>query len=534
MTTPLLELENVSISFGDKRVVDRLNLRLDVGQRLAIVGESGSGKTVTALSISKLLQRATIDGHIRFNGVDLLTQSEDTLRRVRGSEIAMIFQEPMSALNPVLRIGAQISESLIVHEGVAPSVARQRSIALLERTGVREPERKVDAFPHQLSGGERQRAMIAMALACRPRLLIADEPTTALDLTIRARIVELLLDLQREQQEQDPDNALAILLITHDLPLVQRFAERVAVMERGVLVESGTARDVFQAPKHPYTRKLLASTPTRDVRPVDEDAAVLLQTKRVGVEYTQRNTSWNLFKRAHKFVALTAADLYVREGETVGVVGESGSGKSTLAQAVLGLIDVHAGEVEFDGKSLTSRDRKAKRRLRSELQVVFQDPFGSLSPRHTIREIVQEGLDLHYPELPLHERTQKVIDVLEEVGLSSAVLDAYPHEFSGGQRQRIAIARALVISPRLLVLDEPTSALDISIQKQVLDLLLRLQRKYKLSYLLITHDLSVVNALAHRVYVVKDGHIVESGETQTVIATPEHPYTQRLVQASYA
>lgn len=531
----LLQLEDVSIAFGEKLVVRNLNLELRAGERVALVGESGSGKTVTALSILRLLPKARITGKIKLNGVDLVSKSEAELRRVRGADIAMIFQEPMTALNPVYRIGQQIAESLIVHEGLTRRNARQRAISLLERTGVREPERKVDSFPHQLSGGERQRAMIAMALACKPRLLIADEPTTALDLTIRARIVELLLDLQKEQLQSGRSDAMAILLITHDLPLVRRFAERVAVMESGLLVESGVAERVFESPEHPYTKKLLASTPTRRITPVPHDADVLLKTEKVRVEYAQRHTSFfDAFKAPPKTAALKSADVIVREGETVGVVGESGSGKSTLAQAVLGLIGIKSGTVAFAGKSTARLGSKERRTMRSRLQVVFQDPFGSLSPRQTIRDIVSEGLRLHRPELTSEQREQKVIEVLAEVGLPASVLESYPHEFSGGQRQRIAIARALVIAPRLLVLDEPTSALDVSIQKQVLDLLLNLQVKYKLSYLLITHDLSVVNALAHRIYVVKDGEIVESGPTETVIASPQHPYTQRLVQASYA
>lgn len=531
----LLQLEDVSIAFGDKLVVRNLNLELRAGERVALVGESGSGKTVTALSILRLVPKARITGRILLDGVDLVAKSDAELRRIRGADVAMIFQEPMTALNPVYRIGQQIAESLIVHEGLGRTAARERAISLLERTGVREPHRKVDSFPHQLSGGERQRAMIAMALACKPRLLIADEPTTALDLTIRARIVELLLHLQKEQSSNGTSDPMAILLITHDLPLVRRFAERVAVMESGLLVESGDAARVFGEPQHPYTKKLLASTPTRRISHVPEGANVLLQTDKLRVEYAQRQTSlFNPFNRPAPTTALASADVFVREGETVGVVGESGSGKSTLAQAVLGLIGVKSGTVVFDGRATAQLGRAEKRALRLRLQVVFQDPFGSLSPRLTIREIVGEGLRLHRPELSAQERDDRVTEVLAEVGLPASVLDSYPHEFSGGQRQRIAIARALVISPRLLVLDEPTSALDISIQKQVLDLLLSLQTKYKLSYLLITHDLSVVNALAHRIYVVKDGEIVETGPTETVIGSPAHPYTRRLVQASYA
>jgi microcin C transport system ATP-binding protein len=532
MTAPLLEIEDVSIAFGKRPAVEGLSFQVHTGERVALVGESGSGKTVTALSILRLLATARVNGSIRLRGEDLLKKSEAELRRVRGRQVAMIFQEPMSALNPLYTIGNQVAETLALHAGLTGREARTRAIELLERTGIREPGRRVDAYPHQLSGGERQRAMIAMALACCPKLLIADEPTTALDLTIRARIVELLLSLQREDRERDGDDAMAILLITHDLPLVRRFAERVLVMERGQLVESGRTEDVFTSPQHPYTRKLLASTPVRNLEPIAESAPALLVTRKLRVEYPKALPGWRGVFRSGRFVALAGADLDLREGETVGVVGESGSGKSTLAQAILGLIAIRAGELEFEGKPTASLDKRQKRELRSRLQVVFQDPFGSLSPRRTVRQIVGEGLALHFPELSAAERERKVVEVLADVGLPATALDSYPHEFSGGQRQRIAIARALVIAPRVLVLDEPTSALDLSIQGQVLELLLRLQQKYGLSYVLISHDLTVVNALAHRVYVVKDGEIVESGDTAEVIARPKHPYTQRLVQAS--
>jgi microcin C transport system ATP-binding protein len=527
----LLELEQVGISFGRKVAVEGLSYEVRPGERVALVGESGSGKTVSALSIVRLLASAKVSGTIRFRGEDLARKSERELERVRGREIAMIFQEPMTALNPLYTVGSQIGETLTLHEGLGPKAAREKSIALLKRTGIREPERRVDAYPHQLSGGERQRAMIAMALACRPRLLIADEPTTALDVTVRARIVELLLDLQREEAARG-DGGMAILLITHDLPLVRRFAERVLVMERGRLVESGETERVFQSPEHPYTKKLLTSVPVRRLEPIPEDAPTLLETKKLRVEYEKARPGIRGWFSKDRFVALRGADLTLREGETVGVVGESGSGKSTLAQAILGLISVESGELEFEGVSPAKLARKERRALCARLQVVFQDPFGSLSPRQTVRQIVGEGLALHFPKLSEKERLAKVVDVLAEVGLPPTCLDSYPHEFSGGQRQRIAIARALVIAPRVLVLDEPTSALDLSIQNQVLELLLRLQKKYRLSYLLISHDLGVVNALAHRIFVMKDGEIVESGDTERVISAPRHPYTERLIQAS--
>lgn len=529
---PLLALENLSINFGRKRVVHGISLELHAGERLALVGESGSGKTVTALSILRLVQQARVSGKILFQGNDLLQKSEEQIRQVRGGDIAMVFQEPMSALNPLYTIGSQIIETLQLHEGLSAAAARQRTIELLERTGIREPERRIDSYPHQLSGGQLQRAVIAMALACRPKLLIADEPTTALDTTIRARIVQLLLDLQEEEAKRSDGQGMAILLITHDLNLVRRFAQRVAVMEQGHVVETSSTEAVFTQPQHPYTIRLINSLPQRLIDPVRADAAPLLATHNLRVEYPKKRQGWRGLISSDRFIALADASVSLREGETIGVVGESGSGKSTLAHAILGLNRVHSGAIDFEGRAVADRRRDEKRALRARLQVVFQDPFGSLSPRRTVEQIVEEGLELHFPELSADERRARVIEVLAEVGLPASVLGRYPHEFSGGQRQRIAIARAIVLKPRLLVLDEPTSALDVSIQNQVLDLLVRLQKKYGLSYLLISHDIAVVNALAHRIYVLKDGDVVEEGETTTVISQPQHPYTQRLVQAS--
>jgi microcin C transport system ATP-binding protein len=533
-TAPLLELENVSIRFGRQPVVEGLNLQIAPGERLALVGESGSGKTITALSILRLQGRAQVSGRIRLGGVDLLQQSEDYLRGVRGGAVAMIFQEPMLALNPLFTIGDQIVETLVLHEGLGAKAAREKTVALLARTGIGEPERRALSFPHQLSGGQRQRAMIAMALACHPKLLIADEPTTALDLTVRARIVKLLLDLQEEEGRRAGGAGMAILLITHDLNLVRHFAERVAVMERGQLVETGATAALFARPQHPHTIKLLSSVPAREIDPVRDDAPTLLETRQLRVEYPKAVRGWRGWFRRESFVALAGADLTLRAGETIGVVGESGCGKTTLAQAILGLVKTRAGELEFEGAAALRLPSRERRALRSRLQVVFQDPFASLSPRRTIGQTVGEGLALHFPELGAAERHQRIAEVMAEVGLGAAPLDAYPHEFSGGQRQRIAIARALAVSPRVLILDEPTSALDASIQNQVLQLLVALQKRRGLSYLLITHDLTVVAALAHRLYVLKDGEIVESGQTTAVLASPQHPYTQSLVQASLA
>ncbi|TBU94012.1 ABC transporter ATP-binding protein, partial [Phytopseudomonas dryadis] len=518
MSEALLTIDKLSIAFGKRQAVHELNLEIRAGERLALVGESGSGKTVTALSILRLLERVSLSGRILLQGRDLLALPIEELREIRGRDVAMIFQEPMTALNPLHSIGQQIVETLLLHSELNPAQAREKAIHLLARTGLREPQRRIDSYPHQLSGGQRQRAMIAMALACKPKLLIADEPTTALDWTIRARIIQLLLDLQEEF-------GMAVLLITHDLNLVRRFAQRVAVMEQGRLVESGDTEQLFNAPQHPYTLKLLNSLPVREVDAVPTDSPVLLEARKLRVEYPKRLPGLRGWFVSGRFAAVEGADLRLRAGETIGVVGESGSGKSTLVQAILRLIPLHSGELRFAGQPLRQQSRREQLDFRARVQVVFQDPFGSLSPRQSIERIIGEGLALHFPELTDEERHLRILDVLAEVGLPRSALRRYPHEFSGGQRQRIAIARAIVLQPQVLVLDEPTSALDVSIQKQILELLVRLQRKYRLSYLLISHDLAVVNALAHRLYVLKDGEIVEEGDTPEVIAHPRHPYT---------
>ncbi|MFM0287274.1 dipeptide ABC transporter ATP-binding protein [Paraburkholderia megapolitana] len=527
---PLLELDHLHVSFGDTVAVDDVTLAIERGERVALVGESGSGKTVTALSILRLLSDAQVSGAIRFGGEDLLAKSERGMREMRGSDIAMIFQEPMSALNPLYTIGDQIAETIVLHDDVSAREARKRTVALLDRTGIAEPGKRVNSYPHQLSGGQRQRAMIAMALACRPRLLLADEPTTALDVTIRAQIVELLLELQRDEAEK---RGMAVLLITHDLNLVRRFAQRVAVMERGKLVESGTVDAIFSSPQHPYTRRLLESRPERTVVPVIPISPVLLEARDVSVDFRTKLAGFNGWFRAGHFSAVSKASLSVRQGETLGIVGESGSGKSTLAMALLGLQRVVHGDIEFQGRALASFRGHEQTALRSNMQVVFQDPFSSLSPRHTIERIVGEGLELHRPQLDAAGRREKVISVLREVGLDRTVLQRYPHEFSGGQRQRIAIARALVLEPRILILDEPTSALDVSIQQQVLKLLAGLQHKYNLGFVFISHDLAVIGAMAHRVAVMQNGSIVETGEVEKIFAEPAHPYTRKLLKAAF-
>ncbi|MEX3924557.1 ABC transporter ATP-binding protein [Paraburkholderia sp. BR10936] len=527
---PLLSIEHLSVRFDETLAVDDVTLAIGRGERVALVGESGSGKTVTALAVLRLLQDAQISGSIRLDGDDLLAKSERAMRGLRGNDVAMIFQEPMTALNPLYTIGEQIAETIVLHDGVSKKAAYEQAVGLLERTGITEARRRVSSYPHQLSGGQRQRVMIAMALACRPRLLLADEPTTALDVTIRGQIVDLLLELQREEAAR---RGMSVLLITHDLNLVRRFAQRVAVMEKGRLVESGNVEQIFEAPQHPYTQRLIASRPERHVLPVLPIAPVLLQAKDVIVDFATKLPGFRGWWQKGRYRAVNDANLAVRQGETLGIVGESGSGKTTLAMAMLGLQRTAGGIVEFQGRPIASYTGRDRLSLRSHLQVVFQDPFSSLSPRQTIERIVGEGLALHRPDLSIEERRKRVVGVLREVGLDRTALHRYPHEFSGGQRQRIAIARTLVLEPRVIVLDEPTSALDVSIQQQVLRLLTDLQRKYNLGYVFISHDLAVIGAMAHRVVVMQDGAIVESGEVANIFDRPAHPYTRKLLKAAF-
>ena len=534
--TPLLDVKNLSVSFGDKEVVHGINFSIAPGEKLALVGESGSGKTITALSLLRLVQDAKITGVVNYFGSqpnenmrDMLSISEQSLRGIRGQDIAMIFQEPMTALNPLFTVGDQIAEVLELKMGMSSAQAHQQAIQLLADTGIPEPERRVNSFAHQLSGGQRQRAMIAMALACQPKLLLADEPTTALDVSLRGQILDLLDSLQTKY-------GMAVLMITHDLNLVRRFAQRVMVMENGHIVEQGLVAEVFAKPQHSYTQRLIDSKPVRDVLelPAQTDTPALLQAQGLRVTYLTPLPGWRGWFSRGEFVAVHDAEFKLAPGQTLGVIGESGSGKSTLALAALGLLPFQ-GELTVAGQAWGAKQAHNKA-LRKTVQVVFQDPFSSLSPRLTVEEIVGEGLLVHAPTLSTQERQVRVISALDEVGLSESqfpgLLQRYPHEFSGGQRQRIAIARALIVEPRLMVLDEPTSALDVTIQKQVLQLLQRLQRERGLSYLLITHDVDVIRAMAHEVIVMKDGEIVESGALAKVLDAPEHPYTRTLVAAT--
>jgi microcin C transport system ATP-binding protein len=534
MKHALLEVKNLRVAFGGKEVVHGIDFSVAAGEKLALVGESGSGKTVSALSLLGLVQNATVTGSAMLGDEegqhprDLFTLSERELLGVRGREIAMIFQEPMTALNPLYTVGDQIAEVLQLKEGLTGREAWAAAIEALRATGIPDPEHRANSFPHQLSGGQRQRAMIAMALSGRPRLLLADEPTTALDVTLRGQILDLLAEVQHH-------NGMALLLITHDLNLVRKFADRVAVMENGVIVEQGRVEEIFANPRHAYTRKLIESRPERDVVPMGfASETPVMRASGMEVSYPVHLPGIRGWFRKGRFVAVKGAGFSIEPGHTLGVVGESGSGKSTLALAALGLMP-HAGDLEVVGKRW-GPDAAGNKAIRRVVQVVFQDPYSSLSPRMTVEEIVGEGLLVHEPGLDQAGRRARVIAALHDVGLSETqfpeLLQRYPHEFSGGQRQRLAIARALIVGPQLLILDEPTSALDVTIQKQVLRLLQRLQREKQLSYLLITHDVDVIRAMAHDVVVMKDGEILEAGTVQQVLDSPRQEYTRTLVAAA--
>ena len=521
----LLEVKDLRIGFvqDGRRVeaVHGVSFTVGRGETVALVGESGSGKSITALStVSLLPDSAEVSGSIRYAGQEMLGRSEAELRRVRGNDISFIFQEPMTSLNPLHTLERQITESLELHQGLKGTAARARVIELLEKVGIRDAESRLGAYPHQLSGGQRQRVMIAMALANGPDLLIADEPTTALDVTIQAQILDLLAELKRAE-------GMSLLFITHDLGVVRRIADRVCVMQHGEIVEQGPTAEVFANPRHPYTQKLLAAEPTGRPDPVPEGAKELLRTEGLRIWFPIHR---GFLRRVTGHVkAVNAASLSVREGETLGIVGESGSGKTTLALAVLRLI-TSDGPIVFLGRDIQGWNSRRMREMRGDMQIVFQDPFGSLSPRMTVGEIIAEGLAVHGERRGARE---KVAAIMREVGLDPATMDRYPHEFSGGQRQRIAIARAMILRPKLVVLDKPTSALDMTVQVQIVDLLRELQRRHRLAYLFISHDLRVVRAMSHRVMVMRQGDVVEAGAAERLFAAPETDYTRALLAAAF-
>jgi microcin C transport system ATP-binding protein len=527
---PLLAVRDLAVDFGDGaarvRAVRGVSWSLAAGETLALVGESGSGKSVTALSVLQLLpypRASHPSGSIRFRGEELLGADERRLRAVRGGGIGMIFQEPMTSLNPLHHVGKQLGEVLTIHQGLRGAQARARSLELLEQVRLPDPQRRLRQYPHELSGGQRQRVMIAMALANTPALLIADEPTTALDVTVQAQILDLLKELQRAL-------GMALLLISHDLNVVRRMADRICVMRNGEIVEAAGTETLFRAPTHPYTRALIDAEPQGRPAPAPADAAPLLEVHDLRVHFPIRS---GLLGRVHTWVrAVDGVSLRVAPGRTLGIVGESGSGKSTLIAAILRLQTLAAGRIVFRGEDITAWRGARLRRLRSAMQIVFQDPFSSLSPRLSVEQIVAEGLDVHAPTLSGEVRETRIAAALADVGLDAALAGRYPHELSGGQRQRVALARALVLRPALIVLDEPTSALDRSVQAQLVALLRDLQARHRLAYLFVSHDLKVVRVLAHDVLVLKDGVVVEQGSADAVFERPTHPYTRGLLAAA--
>jgi microcin C transport system ATP-binding protein len=530
MSAPLLSVRDLSVAFSQggntSLAVDHVSFDIAKGETVALVGESGSGKSVSALSVLKLLPYPAAShpsGQILFDGNDLLALDEKALRKVRGNKITMIFQEPMTSLNPLHTIEQQIVEVLELHRGMGEREARQRTLDLLKEVGIRDPEKRLSAYPHQLSGGQRQRVMIAMALANEPELLIADEPTTALDVTVQAQILELLAKLKQK-------NGMSMLFITHDLGIVRKIADRVCVMTKGKIVETGPTAEIFDNPQHAYTRHLLAAEPKGKPPAANDAARPVMAGDDVKVWFPIKQ---GFFRKTVDHVrAVDGIDITVREGQTVGVVGESGSGKTTLGLALARMIS-SKGAIRFDGRDINKLSFNDMRPLRHELQIVFQDPYGSLSPRMSVSEIIEEGLKIHEPKLSPEARDERVVAVLGEVGLDPATRFRYPHEFSGGQRQRIAIARAMVLKPRFVMLDEPTSALDMSVQAQVVDLLRNLQAKHNLAYLFISHDLKVVRALANHVIVMRNGRIVEAGPSEQIFGNPQTDYTKALMSAAF-
>ena len=528
----LLRVENLNVYFDlhDQTVhaVRGISFKVARGETLALVGESGSGKSVTSMSVMRLLDekmtRYGKDSRITFEGTSILDADAKTLRNLRGGRIAFIFQEPMTSLNPFMRIGRQLMEAALLHnKDWNRAEARKRVLELLQRVGIREAERRMKQYPHEFSGGQLQRVMIAMALINNPDLLIADEPTTALDVTIQAEILDLLHDLQKQM-------GMAIIFITHDLGLAEHYSKTVCVMRYGEIVERGKIKQVFAEPKHEYTRELIHSIPTGVREPIKGDPDVLIDAKDVRVEFVLEKS---FFGRPTKVLkAVKGLNVKIRRGETLGIVGESGSGKSTFGKAVMQMLP-YTGEISFEGRNLRDFSKEEARRLKAERQIVFQDPYGSLSPRLTVGEIVGEGLSIHQPQLSKKERIERVLDVLDEVSLPTSALNRYPHEFSGGQRQRIVIARAVILRPKFILLDEPTSALDRSVQVKVVELLCDLQDKYGLTYMFISHDLSVVRAVSNNVIVMQLGEMMEYGTSEQIFSNPQTEYTQRLVNAAF-
>ena len=525
--TALLDVQNLNVGFRQDGVVTPavrgVSFTVNRGEVVALVGESGSGKSVSALSTVSLLgDSAQVMGSVKYDGQELIGADERRLRQVRGNDISFIFQEPMSSLNPLHTIEKQLTESLALHQGIIGAQARGRVLELLEKVGIRDAETRLSSYAHQLSGGQRQRVMIAMALANKPDILIADEPTTALDVTIQAQILDLLKELKDAE-------GMGLLFITHDLAIVRRIADRVFVMQQGEVVESGPTAELFANPQHPYTIKLLSAEPNGQPEPVAENAPVVVETDKLKIWFPIHG---GMLRRTIGHIkAVNASSLSVRAGETLGIVGESGSGKTTMALAIMRLIASEGG-ITYKGQDIRSWSTKQLRHLRKDMQIVFQDPYGSLSPRMTCAQIISEGLKIHNVDTDRNQR-YLVAEVMLETGLDPATMDRYPHEFSGGQRQRIAIARAMVLRPKLLVLDEPTSALDMTVQVQIVELLRGLQKKYGLAYLFISHDLKVIRAMSHKVIVMKQGDVVEQGTADDLFENPQTEYTRQLLQATH-
>lgn len=525
MSKRILEINNLAVAFHGKEAVRGVSFHIDRGETVGLVGESGSGKSVTALSVMQLLperQASHPRGSVKVDGQEVIGASEDVLLKVRGNRVSMVFQEPMTSLNPLHIIERQIGEILFVHKALGRKDARDRTLELLKLVGLQRAKERLRAYPHELSGGQRQRVMIAMALANEPDLLIADEPTTALDVTVQAQILKLLADLKARLN-------MSLLLITHDLGIVRKMADRVCVMTDGQLVEQGNTEQIFTEPKHPYTRRLLAAEPKGNPGPGDPSAPVLIEANNLAVHFSLTR---GLFARKRVLKAVDDVSFTLRRGHSLGIVGESGSGKTTLAMSLLRLIKSR-GEICFNGQAIQGLPFKLLKPLRASMQIVFQDPYGSLSPRQSINRIVEAGLKVHHPDLTAGERRRQVAESLIEVGLDPEMQDRYPHEFSGGQRQRVALARAIIMHPRFVVLDEPTSSLDMTVQAQIIELLRDLRRKHDLTYLFISHDLRVVRALCNEIIVMKDGRIVEQGTAEQVYASPRYDYTKELMRAAF-